>query len=207
MNVIKPCINCGHPYDGEEADRINAPYEQLRADLKEANNRWHSACDVGRRTEARLNDRLQEVEVLGGQALCAIIRACAILARSFDSGSGHAGLGITHESALEASVAARTEYDQLRDALSASGAAHLRAVEERERAKMALAAVEAEREAAQRQLIALAESNRGDPIEHFRRLWEAEQRAHAATKLRGIEADRRVAELGKMLAAVEARRQ
>lgn len=49
--------------------------------------------------------------------MSAIIRACAILARSFDSGSGHAGLGIPHQDALEASVAARSEYDQLRNGL------------------------------------------------------------------------------------------
>jgi chromosome segregation ATPase len=41
----------------------------------------------------------------------AIIRACAILVRAFDSGSGHAGLGITPDDAREASVAARTEHD------------------------------------------------------------------------------------------------
>ena len=54
--------------------------------------------------------------------MSAIIRACAILARSFDSGSGHAGLGITQDAALEASVAARTEYDRGRRVLDAMSA-------------------------------------------------------------------------------------
>lgn len=50
--------------------------------------------------------------------MSAIIRACALLARSFESGMpyapNHALLGISPEEARDAAVKARTEYDKLR---------------------------------------------------------------------------------------------
>lgn len=35
---------------------------KLRAELAEANNRWHSACDVGRRLERRNAELMREVD-------------------------------------------------------------------------------------------------------------------------------------------------
>jgi hypothetical protein len=60
----------------------------------------------------------------------AVIRACAILARSFDSGSGNAGLGIPHQDALEASVAARTEHDAMMAAVQSAEQRELAALSE-----------------------------------------------------------------------------
>lgn len=58
--------------------------------------------------------------------MSAVIHACALLARSFESGMphapNHAMLGVDQDHAREATVAAKREYDSLREQLAAANA-------------------------------------------------------------------------------------